>query len=195
MRVFLWCSCALLVRNENTCCHRCGRRDLLSNIISKVHSKLVIKVMKRCHGCCVTWPPLIGCWKSDDILFGLSCVKVSKNKHLWLCWVRDHKVIDEHSYQIHSWSDSVVTGASIVAFVYGWPFVAKFNNVYLYATIYIDSTSTQDIFIQRLYWLNFNTGYFHSTTIFIQFQQGLFLCKTNIYPTSTPKVMFYETNI
>ena len=78
---------------------------------------------------------------------------------------------------------------------YGWPFVAEFNNVYLYATIYIDSTSTQDIFIQRQHWFNFNTGYFHSTTIFIQLQHGLFLCKTNIYSTSTPKVMFYETNI
>ena len=78
---------------------------------------------------------------------------------------------------------------------YGWPFVAKSNNVYLYAIIYIDSTSTQHIFIQRLYWFNFNTGYFHSTTLFIQLQHVLFLCKTNIYSTSTPKVMFYETNI
>ena len=78
---------------------------------------------------------------------------------------------------------------------YGWPFVAKFNNVYLYPTIYIDSTSTQDIFSQRLYSFNFNTRYFHSTTILIQLQHGLFLWKTNIYSTSTPKVIFYETNI
>ena len=90
-------------------------------------------------------------------------------------------MIDEHSYQIHSWSDSVVTGASIVAFVYGWQFVAKFNDVYLYATIYIDSTSTQDIFIQRPYSFNFNTGYF--------------CARQKFYSTSTPKVMLYEANI
>ena len=61
----------------------------------------------------------------------------------------------------------------------------------------------------NLYWFNFNTGYFLSTTILIQLQHwifsfndyihstsaGLFLCKTNIYSTSTPKVMFYDTNI
>ena len=70
-------------------------------------------------------------------------------------------------------------------FYYGWPLVAKLNNVYLFATIYIDSTSTQDIFIQRLY----IDSTFHSTSA------GLFLCKTNIYSTSTPKVMFYETNV
>ena len=58
-----------------------------------------------------------------------------------------------------------------------------------------DSTSTQDIFSQRLYSFNFNTRYFHSTTILIQLQHGLFLWKTNIYSTSTPKVIFYETNI
>ena len=45
-------------------------------------------------------------------------------------------------------------------FYYGWPFVAKFNNVYLFATIYIDSTSKQDIFIQRLYWFNFRRAIF-----------------------------------
>ena len=54
----------------------------------------------------------------------------------------------------------------------------------------------QCIFVwNNLYWFNVNTRYFHSTTIFIQLQHGLFLCKTNIYSTSTPKVMFYETNI
>ena len=67
----------------------------------------------------------------------------------------------------------------------------------------------QCIFVcNNLYWFNFNTGYFHSTTILIQLQHwifsfkdyihstsaGLFLWKTNIYSTSTPKVMFYETN-
>ena len=53
------------------------------------------------------------------------------------------------------------------------------------------------IFIERLYSLNFHTGYFDSTIVFefIQLQHGLFLCKINIYSTSTPKVMFYETNI
>ena len=55
---------------------------------------------------------------------------------------------------------------------------------------------TQCIFLcNNLYWFNFNTGYFHSKTIFIQLQHRLFLCKTNIYSTSTPKVMIYETNI
>ena len=49
---------------------------------------------------------------------------------------------------------------SMMSTAYGWPFVAKFNSVYLYATIYIGSTSTQDIFIQRLYLFNVNTGYF-----------------------------------
>ena len=60
----------------------------------------------------------------------------------------------------------------LAARVTGWPVVAKFNNVYFYATIYIHSTSTQDIFIQRLHSFNFNTGYF----------------------CSTPKVTLYGTN-
>ena len=64
---------------------------------------------------------------------------------------------------------------------YGWPFVAKFSNVYLYATIYIDSTSTQDIFIQRLYWVNFNTGYFCAKQIFIQLQQKNIFIQQNIF--------------
>ena len=55
--------------------------------------------------------------------------------------------------------------SNISAIDYGWSFVAEFNNVYLYATIYNDSTSTQHIFIQRLYSFNINNGYFHSTTI------------------------------
>ena len=46
---------------------------------------------------------------------------------------------------------------------------------------YIYSSSTQDIFIQRLHSFNFNTGYC--------------LCKKNIYLTSKPKVTFYGTNI
>ena len=54
---------------------------------------------------------------------------------------------------------------------HGWPFVVKFNNVYLYGTIYIDSTSTQDIFMQRLYSFNFNTGYFCARQILIQLQR------------------------
>ena len=58
--------------------------------------------------------------------------------------------------------------------------------------------STMYICIQQSrYWFNFNfnRGYFQSTTILIQLQHGLFLWKTNIYSTSTPKVIFYETNI
>ena len=46
---------------------------------------------------------------------------------------------------------------------------------------YIDSTSKLDISFDDY--------------IFIQFQHGPFLCKTNIYSTSMPKVMFYEANI
>ena len=59
---------------------------------------------------------------------------------------------------------------------YGWPFVAKFSNVYLFATKqsiliqlqhrifsfndYIDSTSILDIFIQGLYSFNFRWAIF-----------------------------------
>ena len=64
---------------------------------------------------------------------------------------------------------------------YGWPFVAKFSNVYLYATIHIDSTSTQDIFIQQLSWVNFNTGYFCAKQIFIQLQQKNIFIEQNIF--------------
>ena len=79
---------------------------------------------------------------------------------------------------------------------YGWPFLAKFNNVYLYATIYIGSTSTQDIFIQRLliqrsstldifiqrlYSFNFNTGYFCARQIFIQLQRPKLCFMKRIY--------------
>ena len=59
---------------------------------------------------------------------------------------------------------------------YGWPFVAKFKNIifsfkdlYLYSTTNIHSTSTPYIFIQHKYSFNFNSNYFHSTQIFIQY--------------------------
>ena len=54
-------------------------------------------------------------------------------------------------------------------------------NVYLYATIYIDSTSTQDIFIQRLYSFNFNTGHFCARQIFIQLQHPKLYFMKGIY--------------
>ena len=75
---------------------------------------------------------------------------------------------------------------------YGWPVVAKFNNVYLYATIYIDSILTQDIFIQQLYWFNFNTGYFHSRTIFIQLPPGYFCGRQIFIQLQRPKLCFMK---
>ena len=81
----------------------------------------------------------------------------------------------EHSGKSHLWSHQC-HGVS-----HGWPFVAKFNNVYLYATIYIDSTSTQHIFIQRLYSFNFNRGYFCARQIFIQLQRPKLCFMKRIY--------------
>ena len=66
---------------------------------------------------------------------------------------------------------TVILRSICLPHVYGWPFVAKLLNVYFCATIYIDSTSTLDIFIQRLYSFNFNTGYFCARQIFIQLQR------------------------
>ena len=85
---------------------------------------------------------------------------------------------------------------------YGWPFVAKFSNVYLYATIYIDSTLTQDIFIQRLidststraiivqdkYLFNFNAQSFMKLWVL------KFLWNEYSYSTST-KNIFIQQNI
>ena len=58
----------------------------------------------------------------------------------------------------------------------------------LYATIYIDSTSTQDIFIQRLHSFNFNIWYFHSMTSFIQLQHLIFSFNDFIHSTSTQDI-------
>ena len=72
----------------------------------------------------------------------------------------------------------------------------------------LQNSTTYICMQQSIYWFNFNTGYFHSTTIFIQLQHGLFLCKTKylfnfsaqsyvlwneyIYSTSTKKY-FHST--
>ena len=60
----------------------------------------------------------------------------------------------------------------------------------MYATIFIDSTSTQDIFIQRLYWFNFDTGYFVNFNA-----QSYVLWNEYIYSTSTKKNIFIQQNI
>lgn len=107
------------------------------------------------------------------------------------CWTSERGDIPdavEHSGKSHLWSHQC-HGVS-----YGWPFGAKFNNVYLYATIYIDSTSTQHIFIQRLYSFNFNRGYFCARQIFIQLQRPklCFMKRIYIYSTSTKKIFSFN---
>ena len=77
---------------------------------------------------------------------------------------------------------------------YGWPFVAKFNNVYFYASIYIDPTSTQDILIQRLYWFNFDTGYFCARQIFIQLQRPKLCFRKRIYIFNFNKWKIFSFN-
>ena len=60
----------------------------------------------------------------------------------------------------------------------------------------IDSTSTQDIFIQRLYSFNFNTGYFHSTTIKITHSTStLDIFIQRLYSLNFNTGYFYSTTI
>ena len=82
--------------------------------------------------------------------------------------------------------------------VYGWPNVAKFNNLHIYIQQLlfmfnkIYSYSTFYIYIQQCaFSFNFNLNYFRSTTIFVQLQLKLFSFNNNICSTST-KIIFIQ---
>ena len=62
---------------------------------------------------------------------------------------------------------------------------------------YIDSTSTLDIFIQRLYSFNFNKGYFCARQIFIQLQRPklCFMKRIYNYIQLQQKNIFIQQNI
>ena len=107
---------------------------------------------------------------------------------------------------------------------YGWPFVAKFNNVYLHSIMHIYSTSTLNIHVQECifiqlqlwtymytfntniystsilnihsqYLFNFNLEHSHSTQIFIQLQLWTFTFNTNIYSTSTSTQIYIQLQV
>ena len=59
---------------------------------------------------------------------------------------------------------------------------------------YIDSTSTLDIFIQRLYSFNFNTGYFCARQIFIQLQRPKLCFRKRIYIFNFNKRKIFSFN-
>ena len=68
--------------------------------------------------------------------------------------------------------------------------IFSFNN-------YVDSTSTLDIFIQRLYSFNFNPGYFCVRQIFIQLRRPklCFMKRIYIFNFNKKKYIFIQQNI